>query len=344
MSENEVLDLSKHQTHPLSEVVANTKLLQTKALQLQEFCKHYNLAPQIGDKFHIMLEGWQYLGYLCQIRGAQNGVEPVEAVNGFKGYAELVDINGVRVAHAEAFCTRDEGKWKGRPGHALASMANTRAQSKAWRMLIGFIPLMAGFSPTPWEEMISQDYDPEQVQRDKGYHDPNRSIETANETVHGLTEYEFAQWAMEQFKETGIYDDLNNDFNGFIKKAFEKAEVVWAQATREELETAIMDAIVKFKVLKDVAPVAKEEKAEPEKKPEQHNMDMESFGTWTKGVIESHNVTFRDMSPKGISEYIKTALDAAKLDWFKDTEDDLKEAIRVYTKKVEQVLREQQGD
>ena len=53
-------------------------------------------------------------------------------------------------------CTRDEEKWKDKLDFELRSMAQTRAISKALRLPLGFIVELAGFNPTPAEEMEGQ--------------------------------------------------------------------------------------------------------------------------------------------------------------------------------------------
>jgi hypothetical protein len=52
-------------------------------------------------------------------------------------------------------CSRAEEKWSRRDDYAVRSMAETRAESRAYRRAIGWIVHMAGYSPTPAEEMPS---------------------------------------------------------------------------------------------------------------------------------------------------------------------------------------------
>jgi hypothetical protein len=49
--------------------------------------------------------------------------------------------------------SRAEEKWSRRDDYALRSMAETRAESRAWRKAIGWIVHLAGYNPTPAEEM-----------------------------------------------------------------------------------------------------------------------------------------------------------------------------------------------
>lgn len=66
---------------------------------------------------------------------------------------EIKTAAGVVVGAAEALCSRGEPSWAERPDPAVKSMAETRAESRAYRRAIGWIVSMAGYNPTPAEEM-----------------------------------------------------------------------------------------------------------------------------------------------------------------------------------------------
>lgn len=66
---------------------------------------------------------------------------------------EVRTPSGVCVGRAEAMCSRDEETWSQRADYAVRSMAETRAESRAYRRAIGWIVHLAGYSPTPAEEM-----------------------------------------------------------------------------------------------------------------------------------------------------------------------------------------------
>jgi hypothetical protein len=76
-------------------------------------------------------------------------------VDGFDWEAR-VDIktpSGTVVGTAEAMVSRAENTWSQRDDYALRSMAETRAESRAYRKAIGWIVHIAGYNPTPAEEM-----------------------------------------------------------------------------------------------------------------------------------------------------------------------------------------------
>jgi hypothetical protein len=77
--------------------------------------------------------------------------KPVE--NGWEARVEAKTRDGAVVGAAEAQCLRTEKNWSSRDDFAVRSMAQTRATAKALRMPLGFIMTLAGYEPTPVEEM-----------------------------------------------------------------------------------------------------------------------------------------------------------------------------------------------
>jgi hypothetical protein len=112
------------------------------------------LYKRIGERNHVFVEGWT----LC---GSMLGVFPTvvwsrKLVDGWEARAEAVTMTGAVVGAAEAQCSRAEEKWRTRDEYALRSMAQTRAISKAMKLPLGFIVVLAGFDATPAEEMIEE--------------------------------------------------------------------------------------------------------------------------------------------------------------------------------------------
>lgn len=66
---------------------------------------------------------------------------------------EVRTPGGVVVGRAEAMCSRAEATWARRDDYAVRSMAETRAESRAYRRAVGWIVHIAGYNPTPAEEM-----------------------------------------------------------------------------------------------------------------------------------------------------------------------------------------------
>lgn len=128
---------------------------QLMATALYNVVEKQHLYQPIQGKKYLQLEAWQLLGKFCNVQGIVEEVQPVEyfGVKGFGARAAVIDDDGRKIAEAEAVCMRDEPNWKAKPLFQLKSMAQTRALSKAYRSCLSFIVSIAGYSPTPLEEM-----------------------------------------------------------------------------------------------------------------------------------------------------------------------------------------------
>lgn len=109
----------------------------------------------VKGKAHVRVEGWQLLGSMLGVTAVCTNTEPVDG--GFKATVEARTFDGRTVGRADALCTKHEkrGPWKDADAYALLSMAQTRATSKALRGPLGFVIQLAGYEPTPAEEMPS---------------------------------------------------------------------------------------------------------------------------------------------------------------------------------------------
>ena len=134
----------------------------------------------------VILNGEQYLEFedlqlLAQFYGyavktGDASLVDIDGVKGAKAHADLIDLKtGYVIGGAEAYCMRDEDKWNTRPKYEwqgegtaarrvkiadepvpwfqLASMAQTRAGAKALRNRLAWVVVLAGYKPTPAEEM-----------------------------------------------------------------------------------------------------------------------------------------------------------------------------------------------
>lgn len=165
MSELAVIDQETGELVPLQPAVANLfgtddprqviERAHEHAKVLADVIKERKLFRVIGDKAHVYVEAWSLLGSMLGVFPVAESVEPVEVegVAGFKATVKAVTRQGDIVGRATAYCMRDENTWKTRNIHALAGMAETRATSRALRKPLGFIVQLAGYNPTPAEEM-----------------------------------------------------------------------------------------------------------------------------------------------------------------------------------------------
>ncbi len=136
---------------------------------LAKVVRDKKLTVRIQKSDHVRVEGWTLLGTML-------GVFPVcvwsrKLDDGWEARVEARTLAGLVVGAAEAMCTRAEKTWGSRDDYALRSMAQTRATSKALRQPLGFVMTLAGFDPTPAEEMPREqkgaDANPEPVSKDQ---------------------------------------------------------------------------------------------------------------------------------------------------------------------------------
>ena len=71
----------------------------------------------------------------------------------YRAEVNLLDKNGNKVGSGVAICTNRECGKEKFDEYAVASMAQTRAVGKAYRMKIGWLVKVAGYETTPAEEM-----------------------------------------------------------------------------------------------------------------------------------------------------------------------------------------------
>ena len=149
--------MDNEQTQLILKPKEDTKFAHEAAKILKDIVKQNGWSIRLGGKSeHLMYEAWQtigkYYGYTVKTGDARY-VEYGDA-KGFEATATVIDNKtGLSIGGAEAICLNDEVNWKSKPLFQLKSMAQTRAGSKALRQILGFVVALAGYSPTPAEEM-----------------------------------------------------------------------------------------------------------------------------------------------------------------------------------------------
>ncbi len=130
------------------------------AKALQQILKTKPNKCIIRGKQYLQFEDWQTLGRFYGVTAKASSTKYVEfgegydQVRGFEATADalLVTSNQV-ISSAEAMCLDDEDKWRDSPFFQLRSMAQTRACAKALRNVLSWVVVLAGYEPTPGEEM-----------------------------------------------------------------------------------------------------------------------------------------------------------------------------------------------
>lgn len=123
------------------------------ATVLKDIIDKQGLFTTIQGKQHIKVDGWCALGNFLGVLPREDKVTELEDGS----YEAKVDLirwaDGTRVGGASAICSVTEPRWARADKNARRSMAITRATGKAFRISFSWIVCLAGYSPTPLEEM-----------------------------------------------------------------------------------------------------------------------------------------------------------------------------------------------
>lgn len=140
-SPHEVVQQATEAANALKDVLVNQKLIQ-----------------KISGRDHVRVEGWTLLGSMVGVFAVPVWTRRLtyeqDGVDGWEARVEARTMRHDLVGAADAQCDRSETLWADRDEYALRSMAQTRATSKALRLPLGFIVQIAGYDPTPAEEMV----------------------------------------------------------------------------------------------------------------------------------------------------------------------------------------------
>jgi hypothetical protein len=108
-----------------------------------------------NGEHYLCFEDWQTVGRFYGVTAKVVHTTPVEfgEVHGFEARAVAVRSDGAEISAAESMCCNDEPNWRSKPMFQLRSMAQTRAAAKALRNVLAWVVVLAGYNPTPAEEM-----------------------------------------------------------------------------------------------------------------------------------------------------------------------------------------------
>lgn len=130
--------------------------LQSFSNVLKDFIVKNNLYTVIRGKKYVNVEGWEFAGVSLGVSANVIECKKVKAQEKeikYRAVAELLDLAGNRIGLGIAICSNLEVNKKSFEEYAVASMAQTRAIGKAYRNKFAFVIKMAGYEPTPSEEM-----------------------------------------------------------------------------------------------------------------------------------------------------------------------------------------------
>lgn len=133
-----------------SEVIERASAIAT---QLAQVIRERGLAMKIRNQEYVRVEGWNVLGAMLGVLPKERTCRRLED-GGYEASVDLIRTSdGAVVGGASALCGTDEKRWAEMPEYARRSMALTRATGKAFRLGFSWIIALAGYEPTPYEEM-----------------------------------------------------------------------------------------------------------------------------------------------------------------------------------------------
>lgn len=161
---------------PAKEMIAVASSMATDLKKIVDDKELFTMIPQrekidgqwvtTGEKPFVHLEGWQILGNFVGITAVVDKDSITEVVRrdgetgnptvlGYRVYAEAITADGRVVGSSWAECTKDEqrGPWRNSSSQARLGMAQTRAMARALKGPLGWVMKLAGYEPTPAEEM-----------------------------------------------------------------------------------------------------------------------------------------------------------------------------------------------
>jgi len=109
----------------------------------------------INGEQYLTLEEWQLIGRFYGVTVGVEWVKPTYNEKGVFGYEarSVAYHTGNIISSAEASCFRDEPNWRTKPSFQLKSMSQTRSAVKALRLVLAWVAVLGGYSPTPAEEI-----------------------------------------------------------------------------------------------------------------------------------------------------------------------------------------------
>jgi hypothetical protein len=130
------------------------------AIELQKVISTKKKRVIFNGEQYLEFEDWQLLGRFynmtVQVKASDfisyGDSKKDEVIQGFWARADVLQFGAV-ISSAEAMCLNDEPNWSKKPLFQLRSMAQTRACAKALRNVLSYVAVLAGYRPTPAEEM-----------------------------------------------------------------------------------------------------------------------------------------------------------------------------------------------
>jgi 2,4-dienoyl-CoA reductase-like NADH-dependent reductase (Old Yellow Enzyme family) len=145
---NEVLPTKKPQE--------TLKVAREIAKAVADVVENRKLYTIIQGKKYVQCEGWVTMGAMLGLFPQIVEVKEERSDRGVKYVAvcEIRTADGRLISRAESECASWEKNKEKQEEYAIRSMAETRAVSKAYRICLSWIMSLAGYEPTPAEEVV----------------------------------------------------------------------------------------------------------------------------------------------------------------------------------------------
>lgn len=144
--------LIKSETFDISKPEQSLKVAEI----LQRFVQEKKLTANIKGKQYPLVEAWLFAGSQLGLYPILTEMYNLSQDNEIK-YSATVEIRRISddkiMSKGIALCSNKEASKRLFDEYAILSMAQTRAEGKAFRMLLSWIMKAAGFEATPAEEM-----------------------------------------------------------------------------------------------------------------------------------------------------------------------------------------------
>ena len=136
-----------------------------QAKLLMDIVEQTGCSTEIEGKKYLEVEAWEVIGAFNRVHAITEHVETIKEGENTTGYLATVGLykDGELISRATMSCGFDEFPCRGKEGmgkdKAAQSAAQTWAESKAYRMNFSYIAKLAGYQPTPAEEMLTAHQD-----------------------------------------------------------------------------------------------------------------------------------------------------------------------------------------
>jgi len=206
--------------------------------------KQKELYVLMRGKAYVFCEGWTTMGALLgifpQIVDVIDLSNETSSLRRYVAICETRTLDGRLVTRAESECSNEESTKKDFDHYAIRSMAETRATSKALRMCLSWIMKLAGYEPTPAEEVDEPKNIPKVIIKNGNDEVDELATELENEVPQGKEEtikmhmirqitwiLKKMKWDQKRFKEKVKNIDAFGDQT--LEELTEIKKVLWNQ-------------------------------------------------------------------------------------------------------------------